>query len=156
MSTAAHLASLIQERALACPRCKTADALDLILMAAGMHYGKVVCVACDSAFVTWAPKPTARPTPKDGRKKGLLDALRAHYDPEPLFCLICLVDERFMPTNTWMEAHHIVEYADAGSDHPSNLMPLCNECHAFVGWRRKTARGVGAQVGKEDKVAEHA
>jgi hypothetical protein len=148
MSLATQLATLVEERGVRCPKCHRSDALDIHLMAEGMHYAKVICVACDDAFVTWAPKPTTKPVPKDGRKKRLLETLRAYYDPEPLYCLMCLGDERTFPEGVWLEAHHILEHQDGGTDDPINLQPLCNECHSLVHWRRRTTRT--PQVGKED------
>lgn len=147
MTISAYLADLIAARDLRCKHCGANDALFLRLMNDGQHYGRIECTACDDAFVTWAPKPAnTRPRATD-RRKSQLDALRAHYNPEPLYCLICLRDERLFPTGVWLEAHHVLEHQDGGSDHPSNLQALCNECHALVHWRRKTA--AGTQVGKE-------
>lgn len=146
MSITAYLTDLIAARDLRCNQCGRNDALFLRLTVGGQHYARIECTACADAFVTWAPKPTARPKPVD-RRKSQLDALRAHYDPEPLYCLICLRDERTFPTGVWLEAHHILEHQDGGTDHPANLQALCNECHTLVHWRRKTA--AGTQVGKE-------
>lgn len=145
-----YLAQLIQDdRVRACPRCGETRDLRLIILEGGMHYGKIVCDACDEHFVTWAPKPDK---PKRTRPPGNhLATIKAAWDGEPLYCTICLRDERYLPTNAWMEAHHVLEYQDGGTDSPTNLIPVCNECHQLVHWRRRTVHG--EQVGKE---ADHA
>lgn len=145
MTIDAYLADLIAARDIRCNHCGRNDALFLRLTDGGQHYGRIECVACNDAFVTWAPKPTTRPRPID-RRKSQLDAIRSHHHPEPLYCLICLRDERELPAGTWLEAHHIVEHQDGGTDDITNLQALCNECHSLVHWRRKTT--AGAQIGK--------
>ena len=150
-----HLEHLITTRKLTCKHCGTPDALELQLMADGPHYARITCNDC-GAFITWAPKPTTRPKNTDGRKANLLNTIRHAWNDEPLYCLICLRDERTLPTNTWLEAHHILEHADGGTDHPTNLQPLCNECHALIHWRRRTTNG--EQINKPNtwKEPEHA
>lgn len=145
-----YLAQLIDAgRVRACVECGETRDLRLVLMDGGMHYGKVVCDACDGRFVTWAPKPDR---PKRSRPSANhLATLKAAWEGEPLYCYVCLRDERFLPTGVWMEAHHVLEHQDGGTDTPGNLIPLCNECHQLVHWRRKAVHG--QQVGKE---LEHA
>lgn len=111
----------------------------------GMHAAKIVCVYCDDRFHGWLPKPASRPK-RDGNSTRLLNLVREARDGEPLYCDICLRDERWLPKGVWMEAHHIVEHQDAGNDTVANLQPLCNECHALVHWRRRTV--AGEQVAK--------
>lgn len=127
-----------------CPDCGRRDALRLVLMNNGMHYAKIVCDACNERHVTWAPKPDRPKKPRPS--KDHLATLKAAWEGEPLYCTVCLRDERYLPTGVWMEAHHILEHQDAGTDAAGNLIPLCNECHQLVHWRRKTVHG--EQVGK--------
>ena len=146
MSLDAYLADLVAARDIRCKRCGQNDALFLRLTQDGPHYGRIECVACNDAFVDWAPRPTPRPKQQD-RRKSQLDALRAHYHPEPLYCMVCLRDERTFPAGVWLEAHHILEHQDGGTNDITNLQALCNECHSLVHWRRKTVAGI--QIGKE-------
>lgn len=134
-----------------CPTCETAAGLRIVLMDAGPHYAKVVCDDCRERFVTWVSKPDKPKGKRDGRSKELLAVIRADRDGEPLYCEVCLRDERLLPVGTWMEAHHVLEHQDGGLNTARNLMPVCNECHSLIHWRRRTV--AGAQVGKE---SEHA
>lgn len=146
-----YLAGLIDTgRVKACPECGDTTGLRII-RATGMHFGKIVCDNCNERFNTWAPKPDAKPRKRDGRSTHLLGIIREAWGDEPLYCEICLRDERDLPENTWMEAHHVVEHQDGGADTPENLRPVCNECHALIHWRRKTV--TGAQVGKIEELA---
>lgn len=149
-----YLADLIETgRVKPCRACDQTDGLRII-RATGMHFGKIVCDHCDELFNTWAPKPDARPRKRDGRSTHLLGIIREAWGDEPLYCEICLRDERELPEGVWMEAHHVVEHQDGGADTPANLRPVCNECHGLIHWRRKTVHG--AQVGKSEKELAHA
>lgn len=134
----------------ACRNCGHTDGLRIILMDSGMHYGKIVCDHCDELFNTWAPKPDARPRKRDGRSTHLLGVIREAWDGEPLYCEICLRDERELPKGVWMEAHHVIEHQDGGFDTAANLRPYCNTCHAKVHLIRKSYRPYGGQIGKDD------
>lgn len=140
----------------ACPECNSMDAVRPVLLDSGPHHAALVCDACPDEwskydrqrFIRFLPPPknlTGRP--KRGKAStNLLPIVRDAQDGEPLYCLICLRDERFLPEGVWMEAHHILEHQDGGTDHAANLMPLCNQCHSLVHWRRRDTEGGGAQV----------
>lgn len=125
-----------------CHRCGSDNGLALVLMdATSANWAKIVCLDCGGLHVDWARKP-ANLTKTNRKHSGanLLDVIRTQYaDGEPLYCLICLRDERYL-TNTWMEAHHILNHSDSGSDLAENLMPLCRECHQLVTWRRASLK----------------
>lgn len=143
-----YLATLIESgQTKPCGRCKEVNGLTIHLMVEGMHWGKVVCLNCDEAFVTWAPRPDKVRRPRDGRSKRLLDIIRDSMEGEPLYCEMCLWDERAPRPGKWMEAHHVLEVQDGGFDHIGNLRPLCNRCHALVHWVRNAS--TDTQVGKE-------
>ena len=124
------------------------------------HLGAIVCQHCQDPssnyqgrkFVKFAPKPEKL----DGKPKrsnatlNLLPIVRDAWNGEPLFCVICLRDERYLPDGVWMEAQHILENQDGGLDEPANLMPVCIECHRLIHWRRSAVQGT--QVGKEQPV----
>lgn len=149
MSLDDHLATLITAgKVRPCARCQETNGLTIQIMASGMHWGQVVCLNCDEAFVTWAARPDKVRRPRDGRSKRLLDVIRGAWEGEPLYCEMCLWDERDPIKGVWMEAHHVLEVQDGGHDHINNLRPLCNHCHALVHWLRKTR--TGTQVGKEE------
>lgn len=136
-----------------CGRCGEANGLTIHLMAEGSHWGKVVCLNCDEAFVTWAPKPDKPRKPRDGRSKRLLSIIREAWNGEPLYCELCLRDEREFPKGVWMEAHHIIEHQDGGHDVIENLRPYCNSCHSKVHLIRASYRPYGGQVAKYDEDA---
>lgn len=144
-----------------CPECGSDENLRAVIMASGKHHAAIVCDNCPDEwskydgqrFVTWGPKPGARPARRDGKSTGLLDAIRASTNG-PVFCLICLRDERELTTaGTWMEAHHIVEHQNGGTDHPANLQPLCKDCHSLVHWRRRDITPRPASSEEADLVA---
>jgi hypothetical protein len=143
-----RLAALTRE-GLVCPDCGSATGLRIVLMDRGPHYAKVICDDCRERFVTWVGKPDKPKAKRDGRSKELLAIIRADREGEPLYCEVCLRDERDLPAGAWMEAHHVLEYQDGGSDSPRNLTPVCNECHQLIHWRRRTVLGGSALVGKE-------
>lgn len=139
-----------------CPKCGSFDALREVLVVDGPQHAAIVCDNCPNqwsrfdgqSFVMWGPKPAnIQPSKPKRRDSGLLHALRAAWGDEPLYCLICLRDERYLD-GTHMEAHHVLEHQDGGSDHPDNLQPLCRECHELIHWRRKSVHG--AQVAKPE------
>lgn len=138
-----------------CPTCGSMDALRPILLTSGPHHAAIVCDDCpdpwskygNQRFVRFAPAPTnltARPK-RSKASTNLLHTIR--MGNEPLYCLICLRDERFLPPGVHMEAHHVIEHQDGGTDNPTNLQPLCNRCHEWVHWRRRDT-GSGEQAGK--------
>jgi hypothetical protein len=151
-----HLANHITlGRIKACHSCGDTANLYAAIMDAGPHYAKVVCAACNDAFAGWLPKPDRARPKRDGRSLHLLRVIRAAWGDEPLYCLVCLRDERSLPERAWMEAHHVIENQDAGADVAENLQPVCNECHTLIHWRRRTV--AGEQVGKtESWEVEHA
>lgn len=153
-ATSAYLTELIQTKRVGpCKTCNSTDGLRIILMDSGMHHGKIVCDHCNERFNTWAPKPDTQPRKRDGKSTHLLGIIRDAWADEPLYCEMCLRDERTLPNTVWMEAHHVVEHQDGGADTLANLKPLCNECHALTHWRRKTVHG--NQIGKHEE-PEHA
>lgn len=143
-----YLAELIESgQAKPCSSCGTTTAFRIILMVSGPAWGKVVCDNCDERYIMWAKRPDKPTRKRTSKSTGLLEAIREARKGEPLYCYWCLSDERYLPTDRWMIAHHILEHQDNGTDDLSNLMPLCNKCHDKVHLARKWE--TAPQVGKD-------
>lgn len=155
MSLTDYLAKLVAaDDTLVCTGCQQTDGLRIVLMAKGPAWAKIVCDHCDERYVRWAPKPDKKRPNRNPKSTGLLNVIRDAWGEEPLYCKTCLRDERYLPDDVWMVAHHVIEHQDGGADTASNLEPHCNECHGLIHWRRKTVHG--AQVGKSEKELAHA
>lgn len=149
MNLTDYLAKLIAaDDTIKCTACDQTDALRIVLMDKGPAWGKIVCDHCDKRYVRWAPKPDKKRPKRDGKSVRLLNIVREAWDYEPLYCELCLRDERDLPDGVWMEAHHVIEHTDLGLDTAANLRPLCNHCHSLTHTIRRAMRGHGTQVGK--------
>lgn len=67
------------------------------------------------------------------RYKGTWPKIRAHYIAAHPLCEMCLKDGRYTKAR---QVHHIVPLAEGGSSSESNLMALCDACHAKLHAKR--------------------
>ncbi len=100
----------------------------------GPHYGRIVCDAC-GAFRAWARKPGS--TPRRRRESAHRD-LVARYGRG--VCELCHRPVAADSVGTWLEAHHVIEYAAGGTDARSNIWIVCVHCHRLIHLRRAEAQ----------------
>jgi len=49
---------------------------------------------------------------------------------------MCLIKEVDLPPRETLEGHHVVEYANGGTDDADNVWVVCTACHKLIHWRR--------------------
>ena len=96
---------------------------------AGGHYAKIVCSIC-AAFVKWAPKPDADKAKRPAAHRELVTRYGGSV------CAMCGRKAAALILPDVLEAHHIAEYADGGTDDEANIVILCTACHKFAHWLR--------------------
>lgn len=111
-----------------CRRCGSVD-LAQTVMEHGQHYARLDCNAC-GCFVKWLPKPDADKIKRPAAHRNLVHAYSNGY------CEMCLRREADLPKNETLEAQHIREYADGGSQERNNIWIVCTGCHKLIHWRR--------------------
>lgn len=51
-------------------------------------------------------------------------------------CEHCGIDEHLIPHPQKLEAHHIIEYDEGGTDDMQNILIVCTECHKEIHHKR--------------------
>jgi len=129
-----------------CLKCHRDTATKLVLTPDLPHYGKLLCAEC-GMFRGWAKKPDSEAT-KYQRPK-MHQNLVAKYSRG--YCELCLKLEAELDRRAVLEAHHVIEFHDAGDPSRANVWILCTPCHRLVTWMRKY---VGHNAPLTDLVAE--
>lgn len=114
-----------------CRHCKDAGPHKIELMQNSIHHAKLSCGSC-GRMLRWLPKPDSDPT-KYKRPTAHRD-LVADYSRG--FCEMCLVPKAQLPKGQTLEAQHVIEFQDGGSNERENIWILCTGCHRFVHWVR--------------------
>lgn len=115
-----------------CPACQSTETT-VELTPDGPHYGKLVCAAC-GRFLRWQLKPETPRSRRPASHKELAKKYGRGY------CEWCLTPEDQLPPRQVLEGHHIIEYADGGSDQRDNVLVLCTACHKLAHWMRDYCR----------------
>lgn len=115
-----------------CPRCGDGGPHAVTLMTEGKHYAKARCVACD-AFLRWLPKPADDATKYKRPQKHR--NLVAEYGSG--YCEMCLREQHELAKGESLEAQHVIEFQDGGSEKRENIWILCTSCHSLVHWLRR-------------------
>lgn len=77
----------------------------------------------DCSAVTWQPKDEAD---KYRREAKHLDLVKKYNGTH---CQWCARTKEEIPPPGTLEAHHIIEYKDGGTDDRENILILCTCCH---------------------------
>jgi hypothetical protein len=101
------------------------------LETSGQHYARVACAECNR-FMRWLPKPDSDPTKYKRQKKHT--GLVGKYGQG--FCEMCLRKEGDLPKGQGLEAQHVQEYAEGGSEERGNIWIICTPCHKLIHWLR--------------------
>ncbi len=115
---------------LVCPRCKCETEHTLAIRPAGVHYADAVCQTCGKKW--FPPKPDADPT-KYKRPNSHRDLVRKY---SPGYCEMCLCPANDLPKGQTLEAQHVKEFKDGGSERRENIWIICTGCHRLIHWVR--------------------
>lgn len=107
---------------------------------AGGHWAKVVCP--NGHYVAWLQKPEGDRS-KYRRPVACKD-LVAKYSAG--YCELCLRKAEDLPLPQTLEAQHIIEFADGGTEERANIWIVCTACHRLIHWQRTY---IGHYAGKE-------
>lgn len=114
-----------------CRHCASMGPHPITLVSNGVHYAKVNCVECKRQL-RWLPKPDSDPTKY--RRPTQHQNLVSDYGRG--FCEMCLRKKEDLPKGNTLEAQHVVEFQDGGSNERTNIWILCTACHRMVHWVR--------------------
>lgn len=114
-----------------CRHCNATGVHRTEVQQSGVHYAKVTCNTCDR-FLRWIPKPDSDPT-KARRPQQHRELVRAYGNG---FCEMCLRKTDELPKGQTLEAQHVIEFQDGGSNDRSNIWIICTACHKLVHWTR--------------------
>jgi len=107
------------------------------------HKGKIT--TWDGKFLSFLPSDALEGT--DKKRESNLQLIKANN--LPMFCEICLNDDK-----TVLEVHHIKEHHVTSDDSPKNLRVYCSACHTIVHGIRTTTRRItrkfNPNISKED------
>lgn len=130
---------------IACRHCESRGPHVEVPMTNGVHHAKLVCGSCN-LFMQWVPKPDAD---KGKRPAAHRDLVRKYSEG---VCELCHMPEEELLKGETLEAHHVKEYIDEGSNERSNIWIVCTTCHQEITRRRKQAQKIREYVAR--KVAE--
>jgi 5-methylcytosine-specific restriction endonuclease McrA len=113
-----------------CPHCQSKE-LTTTLTISGIHHARVDCANpfCQR-FVEWLPKPDNERVRRPASQRDLVRKYSKGY------CEICLILEPYIPKGEELEAQHIIEYQDGGTNDRENIQIVCTRCHRMIHWMR--------------------
>lgn len=114
-----------------CPKCGHDGPHVVVLETQSVHHARETCAKC-LAFVRWIAKPSDDPTKYKRPQKHR--NLVAEYSRG--FCEMCLRLEDDLPKGQTMEAQHVIEFQDGGSEKRENIWIVCTACHRMIHWLR--------------------
>ena len=108
--------------------CSTCGSIDLELGLAWSEGRGCRCRTCKKAFTQ--PKPDADKARRPAGHRKLVKKFGRG------FCELCLRREAELPASQDLDGHHVVEFADGGTDDQANVWILCTSCHRLVHHQR--------------------
>lgn len=114
-----------------CRHCGYEGQQTVTLRTTGVHHADVNCAKC-RRHLRFLPKPDSDPT-KYRRPQQHRDLVQAYGRD---FCEMCLrgIDE--LPKGQTLEAQHVIEYQEGGSNKRENIWIICTACHRMIHWIR--------------------
>lgn len=113
-----------------CPHCGHDGEHHFALRPAGVHYADARCSKCNGHW--FPPKPESDPT-KYRRPAQHRDLVEKYGEG---FCEMCLRAKGDLPNGQTLEAQHVKEYRDGGSETRENIWIVCTACHKLIHWIR--------------------
>lgn len=121
-----HIASVLADLSgdVACRHCGSRSLREVPGPHRAGHYARADCSEC-GRFVRWLPKP------QEGkrRRKGQAALLRRYSNEH---CELCMRKSGDLPLPQVLEAHHVVEVKDGGTDERENVWVVCTHCHRLI------------------------
>jgi 5-methylcytosine-specific restriction endonuclease McrA len=114
-----------------CRHCGDQGPHTVDLTTSGVHHAKVTCGGCNR-FLRWLPKPESDPTKY--RRPTSHTNLVADYGQG--YCEMCLRKKEDLPPKQTLEAQHVLEFKDGGSNERENIWIVCTACHRMIHWIR--------------------
>lgn len=114
-----------------CRNCKHPGPHTVEVQTSGVHYAKIECINC-RRFIRWLSKPESDPT-KYKRPNAHKDLVSKFSNG---FCEMCLRDQNNLPKGQTLEAQHVIEFQDGGSEKRENIWIVCTACHRWIHWIR--------------------
>lgn len=93
------------------------------------HHGKEVCNGCGK-FLRWIPKPDNEKVRRPAKHRDLVKKYSKG------FCELCLKSEVELPNGQGLEAQHVIEFQDGGTEGRENIWIVCTACHKLIHWMR--------------------
>lgn len=94
----------------------------------GGHYAKVQCEC--GQFLKWLAKPETDRVRRPSAHRNLVERFGVDH------CEMCLRKRADLPPDQTLEAQHVVEYAEGGTNDRSNIWVVCTGCHKLIHWVR--------------------
>ncbi len=107
-----------------CPECGSANLVERKKVK-GPHYAQVKCKDC-KRHVQWVSKPDSEKTRRPQAHRDLVKRYSRGY------CEVCGTRKEDLPAGQAMEANHIIEFKNGGSDERENIQILCTACHKLI------------------------
>ncbi len=114
-----------------CPHCATDTEQEVRVRESGKHYADAICCDCGK-HAGFPPKPDSDPT-KYKRPSAHKDLVRKYSKG---FCEMCLCKANDLPKGQTLEAQHVQEFQDGGSERRENIWIICTGCHRLIHWVR--------------------
>lgn len=114
-----------------CKRCGSMKEFTETLRPTGQHYSDLKCSDC-GAWNDFGTKPLDDPT-KYKRPNAHRDLVKKYGRG---VCEMCCQKQEQLPKGQTLEAQHVVEYADGGSEDRENIWIVCTGCHRLIHWVR--------------------
>jgi len=110
-----------------CRFCQSAGPHRITLRTTGVHYADMHCANCGK-HLGFPSKPDSDRT-KYKRPQQHRDLVLAYGKD---FCEMCLRGINEFPKGTTLNAHHVIEFKDSGSNKRENVWIICTACHAMI------------------------
>lgn len=108
-----------------CPRCYCSLQ---ITEGKGNHYAQLKCTHSDTPhWIDWLPNPQNK---DKSRRESNHRNLVSRYSQG--FCECCMRKAEDLPKPQQLEAHHVIEHKDGGTDDRSNIWIVCTPCHKQI------------------------
>ncbi len=110
-----------------CSTCEKDVVVVETVLTSGPHYSKQQCPQC-GRFLAFGKKPENEG--KRGKNKHTPESLGISH------CQMCGREKGRLGSRGVLEAHHIDEIHDGGSDTPENIWVVCTSCHKLIHHQR--------------------
>lgn len=114
-----------------CRFCNADGPHQMTLRTTGVHYADLKCRQCGK-HLGFPKKPDSDQTKY--RRPQQHQNLVIAYGKD--FCEMCLRHVSEFPKGTTLEAQHVIEYQDGGTNKRENIWIVCTACHRMIHWIR--------------------